>query len=184
MLENLKDQINSLWWLRTEMAPAVTNQTRKTRWLLHSGARKGADQPAPLPTACTFPAHRTNQFYPEVCTTGGRWWLFTLRMLVWMRKWGLHIAKERLSSRYKLYAFVILMQDYIPVPSWSRWWQRWTSKQVNWITTLKDGTNQGVKQESILVQAANAVGVTSWSHALCEPESLSELQKVDNKVVV
>lgn len=29
MLENLKDQIHSLRWLKTEAAPAVTNQTTK-----------------------------------------------------------------------------------------------------------------------------------------------------------
>lgn len=30
----------------------------------------------------------------------------------------------------------------------------------------RDGTNHGVKQESTLVQAARAVGVTSWSQVL------------------
>lgn len=53
MLENLKDQIHSLRWLKTEVAPAVTNQTPKTGWLLQlpvpEGGRGVISQPHCLP---------------------------------------------------------------------------------------------------------------------------------------
>lgn len=141
--------------------------------------QEGAALPASLGTGSV---HTSYQPHPEACATGGSLWWLLSRMTVWMRKWGLNRSGEWLSSICELYVFIIPHKQYIPVPSWSRWWHRWTSKQVNWINTLSDGTNQGVKQESTLVQAANAVGVTSWSQALWEPDSLSELQKEDNKV--
>lgn len=78
------------------------------------------------------------------------------------------------------YSFLLASVLYVPVPNWSRWWQRWSSKWANWIETPRAGTNQGVKQESTLVQAASAVGVTSWSQALWEPDSLSELWQKQN----
>lgn len=65
----------------------------------------------------------------------------------------------------------------IPVPSWSKWWQRRNSRWANWKDMQRDGTNHGVKQESTLVQAARAVGVTSGSQVLWEPDSLAELWK-------
>jgi len=34
MLENLEDQIHPLRWLKNEVAPAATNQTKKTGLLL------------------------------------------------------------------------------------------------------------------------------------------------------
>lgn len=70
----------------------------------------------------------------------------------------------------------------LPVPSWSRWWQRRNSRWANWKEMLRDGTNHGVKQESTLVHAARAGGVTSWSQVLWEPDSLAELWEISNKI--
>lgn len=49
----------------------------------------------------------------------------------------------------------------LPVPSCSRWWQRRISSWASWSDTPREGTNQGAKQESTRVQAANAVGDTN-----------------------
>lgn len=51
MLENLKDQIHSLRWLKTEVAPAVTNQTPKTGWLLQLPIPEGGRGGSASPTA-------------------------------------------------------------------------------------------------------------------------------------
>lgn len=157
-------------------------ENRRLLQLPAPGAGRGCS-----PSLAASPVHRLTAHQPAVSPCSlGHWWLFVMAPFRndWRRKWGLHRAGEWLSSISELCVFSSHIKQYIPVPSWSRWWHRWTSKQVNWINTLSDGTNQGVKQESTLVQAANAVGVTSWSHALWEPDSLSELQKEDNKVVL
>lgn len=65
----------------------------------------------------------------------------------------------------------------VPVPSCSRWWQRWMSSWAIWSETPTDGTNQGAKQESTRVHAANAFGDTSWSQGSWDPQSLSELEE-------
>ena len=67
------------------------------------------------------------------------------------------------------------------MPSCSRWWQ-----SLSWIWAScrempTEGTNQGAKQESTRVQAARAVGDTSWSHWSWELDSLSELRDTGNR---
>lgn len=69
----------------------------------------------------------------------------------------------------------------LPVPSCSRWWQRWTSNWASCSDTPKEGTNQGAKQESTRAQAARAVGDTSWSQGSWEPQSLSKLEEEEIK---
>lgn len=64
----------------------------------------------------------------------------------------------------------------LPVPSCSKWWQRWTSRCASCRHTPRDGTNQGAKHESTRVQAASAIGDTSWSQGNWDPHSLSELE--------
>lgn len=64
----------------------------------------------------------------------------------------------------------------LPVPSCSRWWQRWTSNCASCTDTPKEGTNQGAKQESTRVQAASTIGDTNWSQGSWDPQSLSELE--------
>lgn len=55
MLENVKDQIHSLRWLKSEVAPAVPNQTMKNRRLLQLPvpAAGRAAHPASLPAVGT-----------------------------------------------------------------------------------------------------------------------------------
>lgn len=65
----------------------------------------------------------------------------------------------------------------IPVPSCSRWWQRWMSSCASWSDTPREGTNQGAKQESTRVQAASAMGDTNWSQGSWDPHSLSKLER-------
>ena len=43
--------------------------------------------------------------------------------------------------------------------------------------TPREWTNQGAKHESTRVQAASALGDTSWSQGSWEPDSLSELER-------
>lgn len=88
----------------------------------------------------------------------------------------LSLCGEHQVPRYRADALRTL-KWCIPVPSWSRWWQRRNSRWANWNDMQRDGTNHGVKHESTLVQAARAVGVTSGSQVLWEPDSLAELWK-------
>lgn len=73
MLENLKDQIHSLRWFKTEGAPAVTNQTLKTGRLLQlpfpEGGRELISQPHCLPyvlSQCTEVISFTLKSVPPV----------------------------------------------------------------------------------------------------------------------
>lgn len=76
-----------------------------------------------------------------------------------------------------------LLSCRVPVPSCSRWWHRWSSSWAIWSETPTEGTNQGAKQESTRVHAANAFGDTSWSQGSWDPQSLSELEEKQHQCV-
>lgn len=84
-------------------------------------------------------------------------------------------TSENLNDKDNALVICWSMESHIPVPSWSRWWQRWTSSCASCRDIPREETNQGAKQESTRVQAASAIGETKWSEGAWEPQSLSTL---------
>lgn len=76
MLENLKDQIHSLRWLKPEVAPAVTNQTMKTGRLLQLPIPEGGRGWSVSP-----PAHHMH-FLNAQQSPALPWSLYCQRLLV------------------------------------------------------------------------------------------------------